>query len=88
MSSKIHSRIKQSKQTHWLWIIAATVVVVLFSGYQFYTKGVPYFAEEISASLPKPIYQVIDEGSLNELDNSEFSESKLSEIKECINNLR
>ncbi|TMP77169.1 peptidase M48, partial [Pseudoalteromonas phenolica] len=66
----------------WLWIIAATVVVVLFSGYQFYTKGVPYFAEGISASLPKQIYQIIDEGSLNELDNSEFSESKLSEIKQ------
>ncbi|WP_017217624.1 M48 family metallopeptidase [Pseudoalteromonas sp. NJ631] len=82
MSSKIHNRIKQSKETQWLWIIAATVVVVLFSGYQFYTKGVPYFAEEISASLPKQIYQIIDEGSLNELDNSEFSESKLSEIKQ------
>ncbi|PCK33072.1 M48 family metallopeptidase [Pseudoalteromonas piscicida] len=82
MSSKIHSKIRQSKQTQWLWIIAATVVVVLFSGYQFYTKGVPFLAEEISASLPKQIYQVIDEGSLDELDNSEFSESNLSEIKQ------
>ena len=81
MSSIVQSRIKQSqttKRSQWLLIIAATIIIVLLSGYQFYTKGVPYFAEKISESLSEQIYQVIDESSLNELDNSEFKASKLN----------
>lgn len=81
MSLTIQSRINQSqttKRAQWFLIFAATIIIVLLSGYQFYTKGVPYFSEKISESLPDQIYQVIDESSLQELDNSEFKASQLS----------
>ncbi|WP_269519600.1 M48 family metallopeptidase [Alteromonas sp. BMJM2] len=85
MSLTIQSRIQQSQQTkrtQWLLILAATITIVLMSGYQFYTKGVPYFAEKISESLPEQVYEVVDESSLNELDDLEFMASELSDAEQ------
>ncbi|KAF7764840.1 hypothetical protein PCIT_b0925 [Pseudoalteromonas citrea] len=82
MNSSLESRVKKNKQTQRLWILTTTLIVTLFAGYQFYTQSIPYLAEKIATAIPEPIYRIVDESSLDALDESEFSGSQLDENKQ------
>ncbi|RJE76964.1 peptidase M48 [Pseudoalteromonas sp. MSK9-3] len=82
MNSSLESRVQKDKQKQRVWMITSTLVVTLFAGYQFYTQSIPYLAEKIATAIPEPIYRIVDESSLEALDESEFSHSQLDVNKQ------
>ena len=71
----------KTEHKQWIVIAAAMTVTLLVFGYKLHTSIIPASAEYLAEKMPQEIYHVIGEQSLQSLDESEFSVSKLPEQK-------
>ena len=65
------------KQRQWALIIFFSVVTLAVLGYRLYHSFLPTASTYIADKIPKEIYQSIGQSALEQLDETEFSDSEL-----------